>query len=115
MESEENGHQLIWPRPRCGDDGSVLTLHNARQSPVVLELVERLLQHVFWVDLLHAEQVEHHVVGQVEGAVQRISRALRSTAKGETQKPKVKCLDCDYTHLCLMLGWDYVVSVLYEI
>lgn len=61
----------------------MLTLHNTGQSPVVLELVERLLQHVFGVDLLHTEQVEHHVVGQVEGAVQRISRALRSTSKRE--------------------------------
>lgn len=41
----------------------MLTLHYTRQSPVVLELVERLLQHVFWVDLLHTQQVEHHVVG----------------------------------------------------
>lgn len=90
MESEENGHQLIWPGPRCSDYRSVLTLHNTRQSPVVLELVEGLLQHVFWVDLLHTEQVEHHVVGQVEGAVQRIGRALRSTSKNRVKLRKSK-------------------------
>lgn len=59
----------------------MLTLHYARQSSVVLELVERLLQHVFRVDLLHSQQVEHHVVGQMEGAVQRVRRALHNTAK----------------------------------
>lgn len=41
----------------------MLTLHYTRQSPVVLELVERLLQHVLWVNLLHTQKVEHHVVG----------------------------------------------------
>lgn len=51
---------------------NMLTLHDARQSPVVLELVERLLQHVLWVDLLHAQQVKNHVVGQMEGTVQRV-------------------------------------------
>lgn len=45
------------------------TLNDTRQSPVVLELVKRLLKHVFWVDLFHTQQVEHHVVGQVEGTV----------------------------------------------
>ena len=66
-----------------------LTLHDARQSPVVLELVERLLQHVLWVDLLHTQQVQHHVVGQVEGAVQGVCWSLHSpiqTVKLETDK-----------------------------
>lgn len=47
----------------------MLTFHNSRQSSVVLELVERFFQHVLRVDLLHSQQVEHHVVGQVEGTV----------------------------------------------
>lgn len=50
-------------------DVNMLTLHDTGQRPVVLELVEGLLQHVLWVDLLHTQQVEHHVVGQVEGTV----------------------------------------------
>lgn len=44
----------------------------------MLELVEGLLQHVLRVDLLHTQQVQHHVVGQVEGAVQRVSRTLET-------------------------------------
>ena len=43
-----------------------------------MELVEGPFQHVLWVDLLHAQQVEHHVIGEVEGTVQRISLALKS-------------------------------------
>lgn len=50
----------------------------------MLELVEGFLQHVLGVDLLHAQQVEHHVVRQVEGAVQRVGRALRDNG---TVKP----------------------------
>lgn len=50
----------------------MLTLNDAGQSPVVLKLVEGLLQHVLWVDLFYTQQVEHHVVGQVEGTVQRV-------------------------------------------
>lgn len=61
----------------------MLTLYNTGQSPVVLELVERLLQHVLRVYLLHTKQVEHHVVGQVEGTVQRIGRALYSNKKNK--------------------------------
>ena len=57
-----------------GEEG--LTLQDAGQGPVVLELVEGLLQHVLRVDLLHAQQVQHHVVGEVEGAVQGVRRAL---------------------------------------
>lgn len=61
----------------------MLTLNYARQSPVVLELVERLLEHVLWVDLLNTQQVEHHIVGQVKGTVQRVCRALQSTKTTE--------------------------------
>lgn len=70
---------LIWK-------STVLTLHYTRQSPVVLELVERLLQHVLWIDLLHTQQVEHHVVGQVEGTVQGVCRSLCSTWGNQTDK-----------------------------
>ena len=52
---------------------SALTLYDAGHSPVVLKLVERLLQHVLGVDLLHPQQVENHVVGEVEGTVERVS------------------------------------------
>lgn len=77
-----------------------LTLHDTRQSPVVLELVEGLFQHVLGVDLLHTQQVEHHVVGQVEGAVQRVRRALKHTIKTLNQK----CFHFDHTqsHVFIM-------------
>lgn len=55
---------------------SALTLYDAGHSPVVLKLVERLLQHVLRVDLLHSQQVENHVVGEMKGTVQRVCRAL---------------------------------------
>lgn len=59
----------------------------------MLELVERLLQHVLWVDLLHTQQVQHHVVGQVEGAVQRVSRALETDRNtGWKGNRKEECL-----------------------
>lgn len=67
----------------------MLTFHNTGQSPVVLELVERLLQHVLWVDLLHTQQVKHHVVGQVEGTVQRVCRALSSRIKTRQKKNSI--------------------------
>lgn len=44
----------------------------------MLELVEGLLQHVLGVNLLHTQQVQDHVIGEVEGAVQRVSRTLLS-------------------------------------
>lgn len=53
-----------------------LTLHYTRDCSVVLELVEGLLQHVFGVNLLHTQQVQDHVIGEVEGTVQRVSRTL---------------------------------------
>ena len=65
-------------------DEEGLTLQDAGQGPVVLELVEGLLQHVLWVDLLHTQQVQHHVVGEVEGAVQGVRRALRHRGTPET-------------------------------
>ena len=43
---------------------------------VVLKLVEGPLQHVLWIDLFHTQQVEYHVVGEVEGTVQRVSLPL---------------------------------------
>lgn len=55
---------------------NVLTLHDTRNSSIVLELVEGLLQHVLRVNLLHTQQVQDHIIGEVEGAVQRVSRAL---------------------------------------
>ena len=58
-----------------------LTLFQFRNGGVVLELIEGSLQHVFRVDLLHTQQVEHHVVGEVEGAVQGVGLTLISPTK----------------------------------
>lgn len=49
----------------------------------MLELVEGLLQHVLGINLLHTEQVQDHVVGEVEGAVQRVSRTLLTETEKE--------------------------------
>jgi len=43
---------------------------------VVLELVEGALQHELGVDALDAEQVENHVVGEVEGGVEGVGLAF---------------------------------------
>ena len=53
-----------------------LTLLFGRNGGVVLELVEGPLQHVLRVDLFHSQQVQNHVVGQVEGTVQGIRLTL---------------------------------------
>lgn len=63
-----------------------LTLYYTRDGSVVLELVEGLLQHVLGVNLLHTQQVQDHVVGQVEGAVQRVSRSLETQRKGKKRE-----------------------------
>lgn len=55
----------------------LLTLVELRKRGEVLELVEGLLEHVLRVDVRHAEQVQHHVVGQAELRVQRIRDALK--------------------------------------
>ena len=47
-----------------------------RDVGVVLELVEAPLHHVLRVDLLHPQQVEHHVVGEVEGGVEVVRLTL---------------------------------------
>lgn len=57
----------ISPRPTCME---------RRQLGVVLELVEGLLQHVLRVDLRHAQQVQHHVVGESELRVDPRGSAL---------------------------------------
>ena len=41
-----------------------------------MELVEGALQHVLRVDLLNSQQVQHHVVGEVERTVQRVCTTL---------------------------------------
>jgi len=51
-----------------------------RDGGVVLELVEGPLQHVLRVDLLHTQQVQNHVVGQMEGTVQRVRLTLHIQA-----------------------------------
>ncbi len=53
-----------------------LTLLLDRHGCVVLELVEGPLKHVLRVDLLHSQQVQHHVVCQVERRVQGVRLAL---------------------------------------
>lgn len=41
-----------------------------------MELVEGALQHVLRVDLLNSQQVQYHVVGEVERTVQRVCTTL---------------------------------------
>jgi len=41
-----------------------------------LELVEGAFQHVLRVDLFNSQQVQHHVVGEVERTVQRVCTTL---------------------------------------
>ena len=62
-----------------------LTLLLDRHGCVVLKLVERPLEHVLRIDLLHSQQVQHHVVCQVERRVQRIRLALGQ------KKREMKC------------------------
>ena len=56
----------------------ILTVIELWYGGVVLELVEGALQHVLGVDLLHTQQVQHHVVRQVERRVQRVRLALHN-------------------------------------
>lgn len=60
------------------EDIFALTLYHTGDGSVMLELVEGLLQHVLGVNLLHTQQVQDHVIGEVEGAVQRVGRTLLS-------------------------------------
>ncbi len=62
-----------------------LTLLLDRHGCVVLKLVERPLEHVLRIDLLHSQQVQHHVVCQVERRVQCIRLALGQ------KKREMKC------------------------
>lgn len=55
---------------------SKLTLKELWNGRVALELEERPLQHVLWVDAFDPQQVHHHVVGQMEGTVQRVRLTL---------------------------------------
>ena len=54
-----------------------LTLQESWNGSIVLELVEGPLQHVLRINFLHTQQVQHHVVGQVECRIQGISRTLK--------------------------------------
>jgi len=47
----------------------ILTFLQYRYGGVVLELIEGPFQHVLWIDLFDPQQVQHHVVGQVEGTI----------------------------------------------
>lgn len=74
-----------------------LTLYYTRNSPVMLELVEGLLQHVLGVNLFHTQQVQDHVIGQVEGAVQRVSRTLLTESDSEKERNQVDLITV-YNH-----------------
>lgn len=52
------------------------TLMQLGDGCLVLELEEASLHHVLRVDLFNSQQVEHHVVRQVEGRVDRVGFAL---------------------------------------
>ena len=55
----------------------VRTFDLFRNSRVVLELIEGSLQHVFWINFFHSQQIQHHVVCQVKRTVQRIRLSLQ--------------------------------------
>lgn len=46
---------------------AILTSTEIWNGGVVLKLEEGPLEDILWVDLFHSQQVEYHVVGQVEG------------------------------------------------
>lgn len=48
----------------------------------VLKLEKRAFQHVLWVDVLHAQEIEYHVVCQVKRRIEVISLALELTMTG---------------------------------
>lgn len=66
----------------------------------MLELVEGLLQHVLGVNLLHTQQVQDHVIGQVEGAVQRVSRTLLTESDSEKERNQADLITV-YNHTFL--------------
>lgn len=69
----------------------------------MLELVEGLLQHVLGVNLFHTQQVQDHVIGQVEGAVQRVSRTLLTESDSEKERNQVDLITV-YNHTFFLTG-----------
>ncbi|RNA03703.1 hypothetical protein BpHYR1_004541 [Brachionus plicatilis] len=57
-------------------------LTQRRYVGIILKLVERPLQHKLGIDALDAQQIEHHVVSQVKGRVERIGLALDDVLGG---------------------------------
>ncbi len=55
----------------------MLTVLFEWHGSIVLELVEGPLQHVLRVDLLHSQQVQHHIVGKMKCRVERIWLTLQ--------------------------------------
>jgi hypothetical protein len=53
-----------------------LTVYKLWDGSIVLELVKRPFQHVLRVDFLHSQQVQHHIICQMERTVQWIWQAL---------------------------------------
>ena len=53
-----------------------LTVQQHGHVGVVLELVEAPLHHVLRVDLLNPQEIEHHVVSQVERRVDGVRSTL---------------------------------------
>jgi hypothetical protein len=52
------------------------TVHDERNRGLILKLEKAPFQHVLRVDFLNTEQIQHHVVGEMEGRVDGIRLAL---------------------------------------
>ena len=57
----------------------VHTFTQARNGCIVLELVEGALKHVLRIDFLNSQQVQHHVVGEMEGTVEWVGQTLKGS------------------------------------
>lgn len=67
-------------RQKWKEQKSQFTFDEVRDGGELLELEEGALEHVLGVDLLDAQQVQHHVVRQVEGRVHGVGLALDQVA-----------------------------------
>ena len=61
---------------KCASKKVVITFTQGGNVGIVLKLKKRTLQHKLGIDAFDPEQVEHHVVGEMKRAVQRIGLAL---------------------------------------
>ena len=88
-----------------------------RYIRVILKLKERPLQHKLGINALHTQQIEHHVVGQVKGAVQAVRLAFDNVFSRARTHPLVDheydntfivetATTCASTHLYILARSD---------